>query len=290
MNHTMGRVFLVGCPRSGTTLLQSLVAAHPDVLSLPETSFFQALRPHQSKYQWIAALGITSRRASLQLRRLSNELGGDPGAVYIPRVPWGPGRFARAFVAVMDEAARAGGKTHWLEKTPKHLFAIAEIQRYVPDSRFLHIVRPGPDVVASLLDVAQRYPDRWERQLDAGGDLLSRCVSLWNRAVRETARYLDRPEHLIVRYSSLVTSPESVLRQVLSFLSLSMDNDLISRYQQSAADVMDLHVEPWKQQVLGGIRSDTSSKFGSILSEAQQQYVLAELEDIGVLAAGKNVV
>ena len=34
---TVGRVFLVGCPRSGTTLLQSLLAAHSQVASLPCT-------------------------------------------------------------------------------------------------------------------------------------------------------------------------------------------------------------------------------------------------------------
>ena len=35
--------FLVGCPRSGTTLLQSLIASHPQVYSLPETNFFRLL-------------------------------------------------------------------------------------------------------------------------------------------------------------------------------------------------------------------------------------------------------
>ena len=35
-----GRAFLIGCPRSGTTLLQSLLFSHPDVISFPETFFF----------------------------------------------------------------------------------------------------------------------------------------------------------------------------------------------------------------------------------------------------------
>ena len=34
------RIFIVGCPRSGTTLLQSLLAAHPQIHSFPETHFF----------------------------------------------------------------------------------------------------------------------------------------------------------------------------------------------------------------------------------------------------------
>ena len=37
------RVFLVGCPRSGTTLLQSMLHAHPSIYSLPETKFFHVL-------------------------------------------------------------------------------------------------------------------------------------------------------------------------------------------------------------------------------------------------------
>ncbi|MGL4503377.1 MAG: sulfotransferase family protein, partial [Planktothrix sp.] len=41
------RIFLVGCPRSGTTLLQSLLAAHPQIASFPESHFFQSLAPAQ---------------------------------------------------------------------------------------------------------------------------------------------------------------------------------------------------------------------------------------------------
>jgi hypothetical protein len=40
----MKRIFLVGAPRSGTTILQSLLAAHPEVISFPESKFFHYLQ------------------------------------------------------------------------------------------------------------------------------------------------------------------------------------------------------------------------------------------------------
>ncbi|NJL67494.1 MAG: sulfotransferase [Microcoleus sp. SM1_3_4] len=39
----MKRIFLVGCPRSGTTILQSLLASHPEIISFPESKFFHYL-------------------------------------------------------------------------------------------------------------------------------------------------------------------------------------------------------------------------------------------------------
>ncbi len=55
----VGRIFLVGTPRSGTTLYQSIMAAHSQILSLPETHFFLNLIP---KRNYIArALGLTNR-------------------------------------------------------------------------------------------------------------------------------------------------------------------------------------------------------------------------------------
>ena len=55
------RIFLVGCPRSGTTLLQSLLAAHPDITSFPESHFFRHLIDNR---RWLhRTFGIASKRA-----------------------------------------------------------------------------------------------------------------------------------------------------------------------------------------------------------------------------------
>ncbi len=68
----MQRIFIVGCPRSGTTLLQSVLAAHHDVFSLPETAFFCSVRPSR----WVfRRLGLVSRLARRILVRIALDHG-----------------------------------------------------------------------------------------------------------------------------------------------------------------------------------------------------------------------
>jgi len=92
------RVFIVGCPRSGTTFLQNSLAAHPAVLSLPETTYFDRILNNAGR--WIAgddsapaprpfgfARGRTHRCAPGALRELAEQLG-------VARSAFGIGVFA----------------------------------------------------------------------------------------------------------------------------------------------------------------------------------------------------
>ena len=54
-NYMVSRAFIVSCPRSGTTLLQSLLAAHSDIHSFPESNFFALATPRNL---WRRFLGL----------------------------------------------------------------------------------------------------------------------------------------------------------------------------------------------------------------------------------------
>ena len=145
-------VFLVGSPRSGTTLLQSMLGAHPEVLTLPETIFFKGawgrLWPHR---RW----GVVSPRAARRvLHRAADDLGRPVRAPLWPTMA----AYSRAFVTLLDDAAGASGASVWLEKSPPHLECIDLITRHVRDVRFVHLVRDGRAVVASFLGAALDLP------------------------------------------------------------------------------------------------------------------------------------
>jgi hypothetical protein len=66
--------------------------------------------------------------------------------------------YTKAFIKILDEITLENGKSSWLEKTPEHLGQINYIERWVQRAKFIHIIRNGDDVVASLYEVAQKYP------------------------------------------------------------------------------------------------------------------------------------
>ena len=55
----------------------------------------------------------------------------------------------------------AQGKTIWLEKSPDHLRYIDQIEKLVDEAKFIHILRNGFDNIASIYDLAGKYPETW---------------------------------------------------------------------------------------------------------------------------------
>ncbi|HEY0503771.1 MAG TPA: sulfotransferase [Lysobacter sp.] len=278
------RVFVVGCPRSGTTLVQSLLHAHRDIQSLPETHFFQRLVASEDTRRCEATAGGTERARRERRERMRRALAaagivdarrarrawrdlGDTGLV--PDAPrgldaWRLDAHARAFVAAMDRLCLQHGKSVWLEKTPDHLFYVEAIRRCVPDARFIHVVRDGEEVVASLHRAAREHAP-WRPFLD-----LDRCIGRWGRAVAESLRWIDDPRHRLVRYEDLVAAPEATLRQVLAFIGCAEDARLWQRHPRTTAQLITPD-EPWKRGNLQPIAA--RRRFEATFDRAQQQRV-----------------
>jgi hypothetical protein len=142
------RFFLVGCPRSGTTLLQSLLTAHPQITSFPESHFFRHLIPDlNSKRYW---LGIASRKAKPRFEAFLKEINREDMSSHLSQLAIFQYQYIQAFFHVLDTITQQQGKTIWIEKTPGHVHCIDYIQKRVKKAKFIHLIRNGSDVVASL--------------------------------------------------------------------------------------------------------------------------------------------
>jgi hypothetical protein len=231
----MRRVFVVGSPRSGTTLVQSVLASHPRVWSLPETHFFLRAVPSGRR----RVPGLASAEAGPALRDVARLA--HAAAPALPRVPT-IGRYARAFVRILDEAAVRAGCDAWVEKTPDHAHRIAAIERHVPGARFVHVVRNGADVVASVVAVSAQHPELW-----GGPRSVAQAAANWAADVAITARYARRPNHTVVRYERLIehgASLEDVWRRLDLHEAPARAGDTVRRTEAIVTDD-----EPWKASV-----------------------------------------
>jgi sulfotransferase family protein len=288
-----GRLFVVGCARSGTTLLQSLLAAHPAVLSFPETAVFSRLLNggvmrslrFETPGPGIAAAeadpsprASVHRRAQLAYRRttdLLDKLGRRDLEHILPIRSKSTREFADGFVGVLDRLARDRGKSWWVEKSPENLRFVREILELVPGAKFINILRDGRQNVTALYDMACKYPDRfWVKYRD-----LDQAIERWNICVGYTRRLLDVPEVLVVRYERLVSETEAVLEDVCRFAGLPFTRDMIDRRLEAAGRVVTSR-EPWKADVLTPMRFVVEDKFNELLTADQKAYVEARLERI----------
>lgn len=197
----MQPVFIVGCPRSGTTLLQALLASHPDVHSLPETHFLQSLLrcEDQRRYaratpaQWWRSVRAWRRGAMAAAgwagpRRVRRSWAGMPelaqsAPASIASHPCRIREQVRAFERAWQAQCRHAGKHVWIEKTPDHLFYLDHLRRHMPHARVIHLLRDGEEVVASLYAAGLEHA-QWQGFRDVG-----RAVDRWNRAAAESLRW-----------------------------------------------------------------------------------------------------
>ncbi|CAD5933445.1 Sulfotransferase domain protein [Planktothrix tepida] len=265
------RLFLVGCPRSGTTLLQSLLAAHSKIASFPESHFFPYLLGNRSS--WRAKLRIPSPLARKRFNQFLAETGHPELKRYLPKTVVFNIQYIQGFIRVLDELTQQQKKKLWLEKTPGNLYYISYIEKRVAGAKFIHLVRQGTDVVSSLYDVTHQYPDDWK-----GAWNLDRCIRRWIKDVRLSYQHLHKPNHILVQYEQLIENQPLVLAKLCEFIGVDYEPKMLQNYQKAAKKVT-LPFESWKVSVQQGIYNPFDQKFHQLFNEEQKQYILQELSE-----------
>lgn len=267
-------IFIVGCARSGTTLLQSLLASHFKIASFPESKFFTNLVRMPEELSRRYALGIVAPHTKSSLEGFLDEIGHPELKYKIPKLPLIK-LYVKSFQAILSELAHRQGKSIWLEKTPEHLHYLKYIEAYIPNARIIHIVRSGMDVVASLYDLAQRYPNHWGVTLRTLDD----CIERWINDVSITKRNLDKPNHTLVLYEDLVKDSASEIERICKFLDVPFDEQCLLNYRTVATDLIRSR-ETWKQANKQDIIHPGSKKFMSVFTKDQQEYVYRIVESV----------
>ncbi|MHB8789319.1 MAG: sulfotransferase family protein [Desulfobulbaceae bacterium] len=235
-------IFVVGFPRSGTTLLAAMLSSHPDIACGVETHFFsmideQDLKEAACDPDWpdiavrkMAALSLTGQRLldlyGVTENDLRKELIGRPGE-------------KRALLdGLLGLYARREGKSVWLEKTPNHLLQLHRIRKLFPDARIIRIVRDPRDSLRSIFGL----PWAPHSMLALAYDFRA-----WHRYAQRF--FAADSSSYTVKYEELVEHPESVLAQICSFLGIEYDYSMLDT--SSAGQKISSDNEPWKKQVSG---------------------------------------
>jgi hypothetical protein len=265
------RLFLVGCSRSGTTLLQSLLAAHPEIISFPESHFFRYLSPIA---KWRERLGLARPSIKEHLEDFYTEICQEDSACVRP----GPFTFrmktyAQAFITTLDNKADAQGASIWLEKTPLHLHYVSLIEHYVPDVQFIHLIRDGRDVIASMHEVSHNHPEIW-----GGARSVEDCLSRWTSDIERTHRHTKKSQHHVVRYRAVATDTEATLQRLCSALGITYAEDMMEGYKKEAKRIS-RDFEKWKNKNKNEVSYSHYSKFDKRFNKRKKNKIEKVIED-----------
>lgn len=242
-NKLKAPVFVLGCPRSGTTLLyDTLISSGQFANYRVETNVFNKVTP---PFGNLKSTGNRTRLMDAWLQSDYFERSGLEAEDIRAKVQAecrNPGDFLRI---VMDRIARKQGVERWAEKTPGHLLYIPRIKETIPDALFIHIIRDGRDVAASMSRM--RCGDfSWNTQ-----HRLLVCALYWQWIVQKGSEYGRRlgPDYLEVRYEELVQHPRETLATLGDFIHGDLNYD---RIRQNAIGAVGKPNTSYSDEVRGG--------------------------------------
>lgn len=257
--------FIVGCDRSGTTLLRLILNAHPRLCIPNESDFIPILHdlalrrfgttdPIPDVEPLLEALFAVER---YRLWKLDD-------AEVARRVRAAPRSVSALVDAVFRCCVEREGKARWGDKTPRYTLRLDAIAQLFPAARVVLIVRDPRDVQASLAEVSW-HPDspffnarKWRRY--------------WLRATADLERHFPG-RGLVVRYESLVLDPEAVVRRVAGFLGEDFAPEMLDfhgdaeRHQPEGIRDHALTLGPVTTASVGRWRRDVS-RIGALVVEA----------------------
>lgn len=189
-------LFIVGFPRSGTTLLEQMLSAHPNIhaggeleaLSLLETSVASRLadtRPYPSCLEGVRAPG---REQALNPLR-------------------------DAYLCLAREAGAVGDMPWFTDKMPLNETRLGLVRLLFPDSPVIHVIRHPLDVVLSCYMNELTHGNHCALDLESVAFHYAQVMELTEQHVAELGlRYIR------LRYEDLVHDPETELRRLLDFI------------------------------------------------------------------------
>jgi hypothetical protein len=211
-------LFIGACPRSGTTLLRSMLNNHPDLAVPAETDFVIPV--------WLARGSYGDLRNPRNRRRLAEWIMDTPGHggrriraggierdEAVERVSASAPTLGSVFASCFQIYADVHGKPRWGDKRPAYCNYLDMLFALFPHAQYINLVRDPRAVVSSLTQI-DYFP---------GDDALEAGTAMWEATVHNVdraARDLHPDQLLDVRYEDMVANPAGVLSAVCDFAGL----------------------------------------------------------------------
>jgi len=271
-------IFVVGYPRSGTTLVQALLTTQRNVYSLPETHFFNVInrKAVRADEQGFIEADCLERVFSLIREKIDMRFSRAEQR-HITKLARKKKLLPKMLFEIIVwhcicEDIKQGdtGSFRWVEKTPNHAYFLETILSFYPQAFFVNIVRhPVPAVYSRKVN----FPFNKDKPLDW-------LAKLWRRSIEETETFAQQhPGKMIsLKYEDLTADVEAWFSKVCDFINLKSDMALIGSHS-AAADRVTLESEVWKKKDHYRDISNTNDTYRQVVPPQDAAFIEDLLKD-----------
>lgn len=264
-------VFVVGVGRSGTSLLQSMLAAHSQLSVPPETAFLRRFVAPRLLSRTHRRGGPEAVESLLEKDERVERLGLDLSGA-LRDMNWQTRHLDRAiYESLMAAYATAAAKPRFGDKDPRLIEYLPVISCVWPEAFVIHVVRDPRDVVSSRLkaDWAKQGP-YWMHAFVYKAQM---------KLGRQTGPTLFGPRYVEVYYEALVGRTEAELRRLCAAVHLDFEEGMLS-FQGSARRLVASSELQWKRETLGPVLSGNVGKWHATLPPTAVRAVEAACKEM----------
>jgi hypothetical protein len=260
-------VFIIGVPRSGTTLLRVLLDSHPQIAALPESPWL------------LGAYGGDS-----SLRSLLTDLTDGPFGVVRNVSGITPSHVLAAGRRLLDELfepfMRERNKQMLVFKTPDDIPHLDFLLKLAPDAHYLHITRDGRDVCMSQLAKKGSF---FEDLKSFGRLSYANAFRRWVEWEQRVRSLLHQPGVRVchVKYEDLIADPKAALERITAFLGVPFEAAMLD-YAAAEHDYPSWEAGSTDVAQREGISTSSLGQWRSATMTTEMRYTLAKYDDFVV--------
>jgi hypothetical protein len=237
-------VFIVGCPRSGTSFLYHLLLSAGGFAQFhTQMNVFDVLEPI------FGDLRVPANKKKMMREWLGSkafQVSGFDASDLEAKVMAACNNGSDFLRIVMEGVAHKQGADRWIDSTPTNIPHMLRISRDFPEAQFIHIIRDARDVALSLDRHHWSRPLPWDRKRS-----LLAAGLYWEWIVRKGRRFgaILGPKYMEVHYEELVEQPQQPLNRIGEFLGHDLD---YARIQQAGIGSVRKPLTAFKEELKEG--------------------------------------
>jgi hypothetical protein len=240
-------VFIIGMPRSGTTLVQGILCNTKKYFPMPETHFFVRAAYKLPDKDLSKKNRKQIRRKLVKKSRIKKDL----------KFPNDLNTQKDIFEYVVDQFNPDGAST-FLEKTPRHVFFYSKIREYYPDAKFICMIREPKNVINSQLSNSLKQ-----------NKSVIRLSLLYNKIATVILKIKNHDDVLLIKYENVTNQTEPTIRNICKFLNISYDSKLIENVAAPPEIVLPHEFWKYKNIYQEKVKRNKADKWRNTLSDNQ---------------------
>lgn len=270
MSYESTPLFIIGNPRSGTSLLRLTLNAHPQICIPPESHFFLWL---EEKYKhWNLEGSVDEYLDDLYISTKFETWKIDRAALKCQILERHPKNYSELNELVYKSYCKEKNKI-WGDKNKLWKEKLRDILKYYPKAKFINIVRDGRDVACSYMELSQRkltskYAPKLPNDISQIALKWKENISFINDFLNE----LDEAQFLTIRYEDFINNKHFIVEQICTFLDIfcpenGLDHLKVANHYHEPTEFIG-----WKEKINLPLQKENLEKFKIILTLEQIQH------------------